>query len=179
MIRGSELEALDAPGLRGAAARCNVFARMLPEQKLLIVQAPRAQGAVVAMTGDGVNDAPSPKAAHIGFAMGGRGTDVAREVASLVLLDDDFGAIVKSVRMGRRIYDNLGKAMASCCPCTCPSPTCAGARRDRIVPLRAAGRHAGGHGAGRGSGGAGGLDRHLAAGAAAAARGPGRGVNFA
>jgi len=84
----------------------------MPAQKLRIVEALKASGEVVAMTGDGVNDALSLKAAHIGVAMGGRGTDVAREAASIVLLDDDFGSIVKTVRLGRRIYDNLRKAMS-------------------------------------------------------------------
>jgi len=109
---GTELATLDDAALAERLARGTVFARVLPEQKLRIVTLLKARGEVVAMTGDGVNDAPSLKAAHIGIAMGGRGTDVAREAAALVLLDDDFSAIVGAVRLGRRIFDNLRKAMA-------------------------------------------------------------------
>ena len=111
-LTGSEIAAMDDATLAEALRRHAVYARIRPEQKLRIVQALRAQGEVVAMTGDGVNDAPSLKAAHIGVAMGGRGTDVAREAAGLVLLDDNFDAITQAVRLGRRIYDNLRKAMA-------------------------------------------------------------------
>lgn len=112
VLTGAELTALDDLQLAERMKTVTVFARILPEQKLRIVTALKADGEVVAMTGDGVNDAPSLKAAHIGIAMGARGTDVAREASAIVLLDDDFGSIVKAVRLGRRIYDNIRKAMA-------------------------------------------------------------------
>ena len=112
IITGDELNAMTDSDLRGRIGSVNVFARVVPEQKLRLVQALKANGEVVAMTGDGVNDAPSLKASDIGVAMGGRGTDVAREAAGLVLLDDDFSSIVAAIRLGRRIFDNLRKAMA-------------------------------------------------------------------
>ena len=112
VIDGTALVAVSDTDLAKAVQTATVFARILPEQKLRIVKALQASGAIVAMTGDGVNDAPSLKAADIGVAMGWRGTDVAREASSIVLLDDDFGSIVTTVRLGRRIYDNLRKAMS-------------------------------------------------------------------
>ena len=111
VMTGQELETLSDADLSARARTATVFARVMPEQKLRIVNALKTNGEIVAMTGDGVNDAPSLKAAHIGIAMGGRGTDVAREASAIVLLDDDFDSIVASVRLGRRIYDNLRKAM--------------------------------------------------------------------
>jgi Ca2+-transporting ATPase len=111
LLTGEELEACTEADLIRRVQDVTIFARTMPEQKLRIVKALKACGEVVAMTGDGVNDAPSLKAAHIGIAMGGRGTDVAREASSIVLLNDDFGSVVQAVRLGRRIYDNLRKAM--------------------------------------------------------------------
>jgi P-type Ca2+ transporter type 2C len=112
VLTGSELQALSPAVLQERMQTTNVFARIVPEQKLRIIQALKASGEIVAMTGDGVNDAPALKAADIGVAMGQKGTDVAREASSLVLLDDNFTSIVHAVRSGRRIFDNLQKAMS-------------------------------------------------------------------
>lgn len=111
VMSGTELDAMDDAALRVRLADTHVFCRVQPEQKLRLVQAFRARGDVVAMTGDGVNDAPALKAAHIGVAMGARGTDVAREAAALVLLNDDFSSLVVAVRYGRRVFANLRKAI--------------------------------------------------------------------
>ena len=111
VVTGAQMDALSEAGLQEAVRDVQVFARILPDQKLRLVNALKANGEVVAMTGDGVNDAPALKAAHIGISMGERGTDVAREASSLVLLNDDFTSIVHAARLGRRIYDNLRKAM--------------------------------------------------------------------
>jgi Ca2+-transporting ATPase len=111
VITGADLERMSDEELARRVSDVQVFARVVPEQKLRIVNALKANNEVVAMTGDGVNDAPALKAAHIGIAMGGRGTDVAREAASIVILDDDFSSIVEAVKLGRRIYDNIRKAI--------------------------------------------------------------------
>ena len=112
VLTGGELDALSDAALRTRLHDVQVFARIVPQQKLRLVEAFKANGEIVAMTGDGVNDAPALKAAHIGVAMGKRGTDVAREAAGLVLLNDDFASLVATIRLGRRIYDNLRKAMS-------------------------------------------------------------------
>lgn len=111
VLSGPELAELPFPTLCERLRQVRVFARIVPEQKLLIVEALKADGEVVAMTGDGVNDAPALEAAHIGIAMGRKGTDVAREAADLVLLDDSFASIVGGVRLGRRIFVNLRRAL--------------------------------------------------------------------
>jgi Ca2+-transporting ATPase len=109
---GDDLDDTDAERLDDLVAIANVFARTRPEQKHRLVSALRRRGEVVAMTGDGINDAPALREADIGVAMGQRGTEVAREAAALVLLDDNFATIVTAVRDGRRIFDNLVRAFA-------------------------------------------------------------------
>lgn len=111
IVTGAQLAAADPAEIATMARKANIFARVRPEQKLLIVSALQAAGETVAMTGDGVNDAPALKVADIGIAMGQRGTDVAREASDLILLDEDFGRITDAVRMGRRIFDNLRKVI--------------------------------------------------------------------
>ncbi|MCX6012564.1 MAG: cation-translocating P-type ATPase [Chloroflexi bacterium] len=111
IITGLDMNRMDDEELKNSIKGVSIFARVVPEQKLRLVNAFKESGEIVSMTGDGVNDAPALKSADIGIAMGGRGTDVAREAGALVLLDDDFSSIVKAIRLGRRIYDNLKKAM--------------------------------------------------------------------
>ena len=111
ILTGNDLKVMNETDLKEKIGSVNIFARIVPEQKLQIINALKANGEVVAMTGDGVNDAPALKAADIGIAMGGKGTDVARESSSLVLLDDNFSSIVSAIRAGRKIFDNLQKAM--------------------------------------------------------------------
>ena len=110
-ITGEELMQLNEAELKAAVAEKNVFTRMFPEAKLRIINALKSLGEVVAMTGDGINDGPALKAAHIGIAMGKKGTEIAKQAASMILIEDDLAKMVDAIRMGRRIYVNLKKAI--------------------------------------------------------------------
>jgi magnesium-transporting ATPase (P-type) len=111
VITGAELAALSEDELRRLAPEVDVFARASPEDKLRLVEALRADGAVVAMTGDGVNDAPALRRADVGVAMGLKGTEAAKEAAEMVLADDNFASIVDAIEEGRTVYDNLKKSI--------------------------------------------------------------------
>ncbi|MBC7537455.1 MAG: cation-translocating P-type ATPase [Bacteriovorax sp.] len=111
VITGTQMESLSDVELVELTKNMSVFSRVMPSQKLRLVDSLKKAGEIVAMTGDGVNDAPALKSAHIGIAMGGRGTDVARESSAIVLLDDDFSSIVEAIRTGRRVYTNIKNAL--------------------------------------------------------------------
>jgi P-type Ca2+ transporter type 2C len=111
VVSGDELMALNSIELQKITSEKNIFARMFPDAKLKIINALKAQGHIVAMTGDGVNDGPALKAANIGIAMGSKGTEIAKQSASLILVDDDLSKMVDAVAMGRKIYSNLKKAI--------------------------------------------------------------------
>ena len=110
-LTGDELMALDNAAIKTAVAKTSIFTRMFPEAKLRIINALKSNGEIVAMTGDGVNDGPALKAAHIGIAMGKKGTEIAKQAASLVLVEDDLAKMVQAIAMGRKIYTNLKKAI--------------------------------------------------------------------
>lgn len=111
VVTGDEMEQMTDEELGKAAAETSVFSRVVPEHKMRIIKALQKNGETVAMTGDGVNDAPALKYADIGIAMGLRGSEVSREAADLILLDDNFTTIVETVKDGRRIYDNIRRAV--------------------------------------------------------------------
>jgi magnesium-transporting ATPase (P-type) len=111
VVQGPELGAMSARELKAAIAETDLFARVEPEHKLLLVKALQSEGAVIAMTGDGVNDAPALRQADVGVAMGKAGTAVAREASDIVLVDDNFASIAAAVQEGRHCYDNLRKAL--------------------------------------------------------------------
>jgi magnesium-transporting ATPase (P-type) len=129
-VTGAELESLDDDALRTQVRSADVYARVAPEHKLRLVRSLQADGAVVAMTGDGVNDAPAVRQADIGVAMGRGGTAAAKEAADMVLADDNFATLRAAIEEGRRVYDNLVKALTFVRPAT--SPSRAPRRRARI-----------------------------------------------
>ena len=123
-VTGEMLDRMTEEELLQTVKSVSIFARVIPEHKMRIVKALKDSGEIVAMTGDGVNDAPALKYADIGIAMGKRGSEVSREAADLILMDDNFHTIVETVRDGRRIYDNIRKAVGYIYACLCYNSTC-------------------------------------------------------
>jgi magnesium-transporting ATPase (P-type) len=142
-ITGAEIEEMDTATLQEQVRDVDVFARASPEHKLRLVKAIQANKQIVAMTGDGVNDAPSLKKADVGVAMGIKGTEVTKEAAEMVLADDNFASITAAVKEGRTVYNNIEKA-CSCCQRTSPRRSSSWWRSSSVLPRRSPRRRSSG-----------------------------------